>query len=71
MGLKPGEKIKKLAVIRLVDVRREPLSAIIKPDCVREGFPEMEPADFVTMFCEHMGCRPETEITRLEFEYLE
>ena len=45
MGLKPGEKIVKLAVIRLVNVRLEPLDAMITDraygfrEVVLEGFP--------------------------------
>ena len=40
-------------------------------ECVREGFPEMSPSQFVAMFCAtHKGCTPETEITRIEFKYI-
>lgn len=69
MGLKPGEKIEPLAVVRVVDVRREPLNTITGDDCVKEGFPAMSPADFVAMFCEHMDCEPHVQVTRIEFAY--
>lgn len=80
MGLKPGEKIVRLGAIRVVSVRREPLGVMLRAhprfygvnECVREGFPGMSPAEFVAMFCaSHKGCKPESVITRIEYEYLE
>ena len=36
-----------------------------------EGFPELTPVGFVMKFCEiNKGCRPDTEITRLVFDYV-
>jgi hypothetical protein len=70
-GLKKGEKINRLRQIRVVDVRREPLSAITKDDCVKEGFPEMEPAEFLQFFSKHNKCAIDEEVTRIEFEYVE
>ncbi len=80
MGLKPGEKVEQLAVIRVVDVRREPLRRIIDDaeygliECKREGFGDHPayrwPSGFVKMFCDtHKGCTPDTLITRIEFIY--
>ncbi|MFZ2306787.1 MAG: hypothetical protein WAW73_20125 [Rhodoferax sp.] len=77
MGLKPGEKIVKLVPpVRVVSVRREPLSMMTSNfayghgECIREGFPEMTPEQFVSMFCAtHKGCTPDTVITRIEFAY--
>jgi len=73
MGLKPGEKIQRLGKIRVVSVRREELLAIVHDpeDCSREGFPDMEPLEFVSMFCKHMKCEPNTVVTRIEFEKIE
>lgn len=71
MGLKPGEKIVRLGVIRVVSVRREPLSAITKEDCAREGFPELGPVEFIEMFKHHMGCMAFETVTRIEFEYVD
>jgi hypothetical protein len=34
-----------------------------------EGFPAMKPFEFVNMFCEMNNCEPETEITRILFDY--
>lgn len=72
-GLKKGEAVEKIGTpIVFVNVTREPLSAIDAVDPYLEGFPGMTRAEFVAMFCEmHNGCTPETEVTRIEFEYLE
>jgi hypothetical protein len=78
MGLKKGEKIKPLGLIRLVDVRREKLRDLIDRDdgygfeeVRREGFPHFSPPMFVDFFCKgHKGCIPGSTVTRLEFERL-
>lgn len=67
MGLKRGEHPFRLGAIEVVSVRCEPLYEINAAECKREGFPGMHPDDFIRMFCDHMGCRPEREITRIEF----
>lgn len=71
-GLKKGERVKRLCVIEVVSVRREPLAFITQPDVIAEGFPEMTVAGFVAMFCRHHArCTPETEVTRIEFKVIE
>ena len=70
MGLQKGEKIVRLGLIHVVSTRPEPLCAITNEECVREGFPEMEPADFVAMLCRHYRCDPGKTINRIEFVYL-
>jgi len=72
----------RLARVRVVDVRQEPLTAITWDDVLREGFTpeELEPwrmwpgADlpelFVRFFTEHMGGSPEQIVTRIEWRYL-
>lgn len=76
MGLKLGEKMKKLGTVRVLTVRREPLREMTDnpiygiQECIREGFPNLSPAEFVAMFCKtHKDCRPETRVTRIEYEY--
>ena len=69
-GLKKGEKMVRLGQHRVVSARLEPLNAITKEDCVREGFPEMEPAEFVEMFVRHHNCLPTVTVNRIEFEYV-
>lgn len=75
-GLKPGEKIVRLGVVRVTDVRREPLRLMIddpaygQQECIREGFPDMTPEAFVEFFCaSHKGCQPESVVTRIEYEF--
>lgn len=70
-GLKKGEHVKKLCLIRVVKVSRERLCKITRREVEREGFPGMMKHQFVTMFCEgHKGVEPSTVITRIEFDYL-
>lgn len=70
MGFKKGEKMKRLGLIRILSTRREPLDQITKEDCAKEGFPEMEPDDFVKMLCTHSQCEPHDFVTRIEYEYI-
>lgn len=53
MGLRRGEKVEPLAEIEILSARAEPLNAITKNDCIKEGFPNFEPCDFVNMLCRH------------------
>lgn len=76
MGLKPGEKIEPLAVLRAVSVRHESLDRMLDDEdygadeCKREGFENLSPAEFIRFFCKsHKGCRPDTIVTRIEFAY--
>jgi len=79
-GLKKGEHPVHLGQIRVKSARREALNLISKNldygfrETEREGFSDPHPCHcpsaFVEMFCKHNGCTPETEITRIEFEYL-
>lgn len=71
MGLKPGEQIERLGLIRIINVRREPLNAITFDDVVKEGFPGKTPHLFVGMFCAHMGGNCDQDVTRIEFEYVD
>lgn len=68
MGLKPGEKIERLGEIEIVSVRMESLALITKSECVSEGFPDMSPAEFIEMFCLHMGCASNQIVHRIEFK---
>ncbi len=71
MGLKKGEKIKRLCQIRIVSATPEPLNRITKHDCLLEGFPEFEPADFVDMLVKNYRCPPDEVCNRIFFEYLD
>lgn len=71
MGLKKGEKIKKIGgPIRIVSTRREQLHHMECGECVREGFPEMNESEFVSMLMKHYRCNPSSYVNRIEFEYL-
>jgi hypothetical protein len=78
-GLRKGETVEKLAVIRVISVSREQLGRMLddsdlygQSECIREGFPHLTPAEFVEMFCRsHRGCTPDTVITRIEFQYVD
>lgn len=69
MGLKPGQSIERMAIVKVVSVRRERLDAITAEDCALEGFPEMTPEDFVAFFCRSFKCQPGTIVTRIEWQY--
>lgn len=66
-GLKKGEKVRRLGLIEVIDVRREKLSAITAEDCKREGFPDLQPAQFVLFYGHATGCKPWELVTRIEF----
>lgn len=69
MGLKRGEKVHRLGMIEVVSVQNEPLWSIAEDECRREGFPDMNPEDFVQVFCQgRQRCRPDSDVTRIEFK---
>ena len=76
-GIKPGEKVVKLGLIRVTDARREPLQRMIddpeygQSEAVKEGFPGLTGEQFVAMFCKSMKVDPSEIVTRIEYEYLE
>lgn len=70
-GLRPGQPIKRLAIIRVRSVRRVQLNQITYDDCRREGFPHMAPSQFTRMFvASHESCRPTSMVTRIEFDFI-
>ena len=80
MGLKKGEKVKRLALIRVVSVTGEPLNKIIQhgqEECDREGFPHLTPIGFIHMFIAANDLVRKTYsaatqvVKRIEFEYVE
>ena len=80
-GLKKGEHVKPICLIRVVSVKREQADAILNygPDgwdvvsdeTAREGFPNLTPWQFLEMFCRVNGCGHLTLVTRIEFEYVD
>lgn len=71
MGLKKGEKSHELGVIEFTEVSRERLDAITEDEVRREGFPGKSRGWFIEMFCAAMGCRPDTEVTRIAFVHVD
>jgi hypothetical protein len=67
---KPGKQIERLCQILVKRVTRERLWNITWSECILEGFPGMDPEEFVSMFCEHMGGPRDQFVTRIEFEYV-
>jgi hypothetical protein len=74
MGLRKGQKPRELAIIEVVSVRVEPLDAITDADAVDECFGGggMFPAAaFVSAYCKHANCTPDTPVRRIEFRYVD
>ena len=71
MGLRKGEEIKRLGLIKVTSVRRERLESVTAVDVTNEGYPKMWPGEFVKMFCQSHKCEPDTWVNRIEFKYLE
>lgn len=70
MGLKKGEKIKRLGLIKIISIRKERLCDMDDSDCVKEGFPDLDADSFIDMLCDHYDCLDFAELNRIEFEYL-
>lgn len=79
-GLKKGEKVNRLAVLRCISNSRQELGLIFQAtnpftrrnaECKKEGFPGMSALDFVQMFQRLNHCTPNALVQRIEFEYVE
>jgi hypothetical protein len=80
MGLKKGEKVKRICVIRIVSVRTQEIGDVIDypfsekhnawPEMIREGFPRVTPMYFLRMFCQHMRCNGHKKVQRIEFDFV-
>lgn len=73
-GLKKGEKVRRLQLLRIVDIREERLDTMIYDrygylECEKEGFRLMRPEQFVALFCRINRCLPSQLVRRIEFEY--
>ena len=70
-GLKK-EAIKRLAILEIVSVQREPLAAIDPDECMKEGFPEKEPEDLIRLICK-INKQPVSAglfVNRIQFRYV-
>lgn len=70
MGLKKGEKVKKLALCEVVSTRRERLSDMYTADCTLEGFPGWSRAKFMIFYAQHNKIRMSDFVNRIQFKYL-
>ena len=71
MGLKKGERVRRIWQIRILDTHPEALLRITKAEVVREGFSEMTPEDFIAFFCRTHKCHSDEVVNRIEFEYVD
>lgn len=77
MGLKKGETVTRIGVLRVVRVRKESLLTLLYDEeygleeVRREGFPKMTPLEFVEMFCRHNKVEKSRRVNRIEFEHVE
>jgi hypothetical protein len=69
-GIPKGQKIERICQIEIVSTRTEPLNAITQDDCIREGFPDLSPADFVAMLTTHYRCPGNEPCNRIAFRYI-
>jgi hypothetical protein len=73
MGFKKGEKMTKYGQIVVLSSQKETLKTITQEECQKEGFPGMNPTQFIQMFCAmHKGkhCTPSTAVNRVEFRHV-
>ena len=81
-GLKKGEKVVRLATIRVVSVECQSLVDICADyedegeaygwrEMRKEGFPQLTPYEFVVMFMRANNCGPGAPVNRIEFEYVD
>jgi hypothetical protein len=84
MGRKPGEQLVRICEVVVLSVRREPLcavagpydidqnGAITWPEVTAEGFPGMDPFEFMRrFFIEPQGIGVMDDVTRIQWRYLE
>lgn len=76
-GLKKGERVNRLKVLQCVGNHRERLYMVLadksygQEEMIKEGFPGMDPINFVTMYCNaNKGTHPGDKVSRIEFRYL-
>jgi len=71
MGLKAGEKLTRLGLIRVKTVWTEPLNSITQEQVNKEGFPHFTPEQFVKMLVEHYKAKPTAKVNVIEYEYID
>ncbi len=69
-GLKKGEQVKRLALIKVKQLWLESLNAITPDEVIREGFTHADPVKFIEMYCAANNCPPGAIVRRIGFIYL-
>lgn len=67
MGIPKGCRVVTLGECVCISNDRQKLYTITQADVVQEGFPDMTPKEFVSMFCQEMDCEPDQIVNRIEF----
>ncbi len=75
-GLRRDQKVERLLpdneCIEVVKAGEEPLAVMSQSDCVKEGFPEMTPLDFLQfLMAKYTELTPFSDMNRIEFIYVE
>ncbi len=71
MGLKKGQRVKRICQIRIKSTSAQPLHLINEEDVTLEGFPYWGAAQFVRFFVKtHPGVSLYKLLNRIEFEYI-
>lgn len=72
MGLRKGEKVTVLGDydLRVTKFWKEHLNQITIDGCIKEGFPQLSPLEFVSRFCSVMECDARATVNVIEFEYV-
>ncbi|WP_417795879.1 hypothetical protein [Terasakiella pusilla] len=75
-GLKAGENLNRLHLIRIVSNVPEKASAICNypnslEELAKEGFTDITPNEFVDMLCKAHKKKPSDIVNRIEFEFVE
>jgi hypothetical protein len=73
-GLRKGEHVTPICLIRVVSARRELLVDLFihgPADVKREGFPELTTTQFCEMFEKANHCDRYAQVNRIEFEYVD
>ena len=74
-GIPKGGHVVRMGIHRFISIRDEPLRRMIdepmygQAECIREGFPNLTPDEFVKMYCKANNCTPDQIVHRGEFIY--
>jgi len=70
MGIKKGEKIKRICKIRIIGFRKERLCDITQDDVIKEGFESWDEEDYINLITDQYNVKREVVMNRIEFEYV-